>query len=526
MAKKDKNIVNDNNHDDAVMTEMVDDKKSESNQSSDNQADNIKAEEVLYDGTAVKKPKRIFSKYFLWGLTGFLTVVACILFYFIINNTAKIAELIKTINKIMMPVYFALIIAYLLAPILNFIEKKIIWPIARKMKVADSPKSRKVVRAIGILITIVLSLAFVIGLMVMMISQIVPSITKLAENYEIYVSNFQLWVKNTLSKNPTLVNAILDITGNSSEQVETYITEDMWTNISKFLPFINNDGQIDWEKMQEYLKTIIGGVGKAFSVLWNSVLGLMISVYLLAGKEKFAGRSKKLTYSIFPRHAANELIKDVRFANKTFIGFFGGKVIDSIIIGVLCFIGTTILHTPYAALVSLFVGITNIIPYFGPFIGAIPSALLIFLVDPMHPWNMIFFVIFILVLQQIDGNLIGPKILGDSTGLEGFWVIFAITVFGGCFGIPGMIIGVPLFAIIYAGLRALAAKSLTKKKLSSDSLDYVDVDFIDTEGNVHFFDFEAIEAEKKQKNANKEWVIVRIIKSIKNKKNNKNNKNK
>ena len=475
--------------------------------------DNI-AGEVLYDGTTVKKPKRIFSKYFLWGLTGFLTVVACILFYFIINNTAKVASFFNGINKIMMPVYFAMIIAYLLAPILNFIENKILYPITRKMKVKDIRRKRKVIRGIGIFITLLVAISFVFGLLFMMISQIVPSITKLLDNYPLYVDNFQQWVKNTLAKNPTLVNFILDQSGNSSEQIEDYITKDLWTNITKILPFMDNEGNIDWTMMQEYIKTILGGVGTAFKVLWNSVLGLMISVYLLAGKEKFAGRSKKLTYSMFKRHTANEIIKDVRFANKTFIGYFGGKVIDSIIIGILCFIGTTCLRTPYAPLVSLFVGITNVIPYFGPFIGAIPSALLIFLVDPMHPWNTILFVIFILVLQQIDGNVIGPKILGDSTGLEGFWVIFAITVFGGLFGIPGMIIGVPLFAIIYAGLKALAARSLNKKKLSSDSVEYIDVDYIDTEGNVHLFDHEAIENDKKAKRGNTEWIVVRLVKKI------------
>lgn len=486
----------------------------ESNNNTAKTSDAKDVETILYDGTLVKKPKRVFSKYFLWGLTGFLTVVACILFYFIINNTATIAQLFANINKIMMPVYIAMIIAYLLAPILNFIEQRILYPISRKMKVKDTPKSRKTIRGIGLFITLLLSFAFVFGLLFMMISQIVPSITKLIDNYAFYVDQFQIWVKNALAKNPKLVNFVLEQTGNSNEQIEEYLEKDLWTNISTFLPFIDSEGKIEWSMMQEYIKTILGGVGRAFSILWKSILGLMISVYLLAGKEKFSGRSKKLTYSIFKRHTANEIIKDVRYANKTFIGFFGGKIMDSIIIGILCFIGTTILRTPYAPLVSLFVGITNIIPYFGPFIGAIPSALLIFLVDPMHPWNTIFFVIFILILQQIDGNVIGPKILGDSTGLEGFWVIFAITVFGGFLGIPGMIIGVPLFAVIYAGLRGLAARSLSKKKLSSDSVDYIDVDYIDTEGNVYLFDYDKLEQDRKNNRDNREWLVIRFIKSI------------
>ena len=473
-----------------------------------------------------KRTKHIYNKYFLWGLTGFLTVLACIILYFIINNTDKIGKLFASINKIMMPVFIAMVIAYLLAPILNFIEKKMIRPLFRKMKIKDSKQTDKAVRGLGIFLTLLLVLAFIIGLTFVMISQIVPSFTKLTGSYATYVSDFQTWVKTTLGKNTTLVNIFIDVSGTSSEQLESYITDDLWSNISKFLPFINADGSINWDLMQEYIRTIIGGVGRAFSTIWNSILGLMISVYLLAGKEKFSGRSKKLTYSIFPRKTANELIYDVRFAHKTFIGFFGGKVIDSIIVAILCFIGTTIMRTPYAALVSVFVGITNIIPYFGPFIGAIPSTLLIFLVDPTHPWKALMFVIFILVLQQIDGNFIGPKILGDSTGLEGFWVIFAITVFGGIFGIPGMIIGVPLFAIIYAGLRALAARSLRKKKLLTESEDYIDIEYIDEDGTIHRFDYEAIEREKKNKKNDKEWFVVKIVKGIKHKIDNKKKKSK
>ena len=172
---------------------------------------------------------------------------------------------------------------------------------------------------------------------------------------------------------------------------------------------------------------------------------------MLASKERFAGQIKKVIYAVFERDTANITIRNFRFTHRTFIGFLPGKVIDSICIGILCFIGTSIMGTPYPALVSVIIGVTNIIPFFGPFLGAIPSTILIFVVDPMHPLNCVYFVIFVFVLQQFDGNILGPKILGDSTGLTGFWVIFAITLFGGLYGVLGMIVGVPIFAVIYAG---------------------------------------------------------------------------
>ena len=155
---------------------------------------------------------------------------------------------------------------------------------------------------------------------------------------------------------------------------------------------------------------------------------------------------------------------------------------DSIIIGLLCFIGTTLMKTPYAALVSVIIGVTNIIPFFGPFLGAIPTAILIFVVDPVHPLNCVYFVIFILILQQFDGNILGPKILGNSTGITGFWVIFSITLFGGLFGIMGMIIGVPLFAVLYAMIKSFINASLRKKKMPEETGRYVKLGAVDHNG--------------------------------------------
>ena len=193
---------------------------------------------------------------------------------------------------------------------------------------------------------------------------------------------------------------------------------------------------------------------------------------------KFASQAKKICYALFERPVANQVINACRFTNKTFIGFLGGKIVDSAIIGVLCFFGTSILKMPYAVLISVIVGVTNIIPFFGPYIGAIPSALLVLMINPV---KCIPFILFVLALQQLDGNVIGPKILGESTGLSGFWVIFSITFFGGLWGIAGMVVGVPLFAVLYAGISYLINKLLEKKALSTTTEDYEGLDHISLE---------------------------------------------
>ena len=202
----------------------------------------------------------------------------------------------------------------------------------------------------------------------------------------------------------------------------------------------------------------------------------------MINKEKFAGQFKKIVFATHDINAGNIVINNVKFVHRTFGGFVGGKVLDSIIIGLLCFIGTTIMQMPYASLISVIIGFTNIIPFFGPFLGAIPSILLLFIVDPMHPINCLYFAIFVFILQQFDGNILGPFILGDSTGLSSFWVIFSITLFGGMWGIPGMLIGVPLFAVIYAAIKSRIEMKLKKKDLPVETDEYTYVCAIDDAG--------------------------------------------
>ena len=221
--------------------------------------------------------------------------------------------------------------------------------------------------------------------------------------------------------------------------------------------------------LTQVLPNLFGGVMRFTSGLLNVVVGIIIAVYLLLSKEVFYAQVKKLMFAFFPRRAAQAVLNLTHDSNAIFCGFISGKIVDSAIIGVLCFIGCSVLQMPYTVLVSFIVGVTNVIPYFGPFIGAIPSIFIIMIDDPI---KSLIFAVFILILQQLDGNVIGPKILGDSTGLSAFWVLFAVTFFGGLFGFVGMLIGVPTFAVIYSLIRNIAEYKLGKKGMKTKTPDY------------------------------------------------------
>ncbi|MCI9142513.1 MAG: AI-2E family transporter [Lachnospiraceae bacterium] len=406
---------------------------------------------------------KINNKYLHWGLTAFAVVAAGITFYYFIFHSSNIKLGVSTIVDILKPVLFGLVTAYLLTPALNFVEDKILVPVCDKWKIKKSTRRKKVIRGLGILITAFLFVALIYILISMLVSQIVPSVQGLIANFDTYVDNVSGWITQLLEDNPEFGEYVTKTLNKYSEQFEDWVNH--------LLP-----------ETATLIKTLSLSFIGILDVLWDFVIGFVISIYVLASKDQFAGQTKKVVYALFERNTANTIIRNFRFTHRTFIGFLSGKIIDSIIIGILCFIGTTLMGTPYAILISLIIGVTNIIPFFGPFLGAIPSVVLIFVVDPMHPLNALYFAIFALALQQFDGNILGPRILGSSTGLTGFWVIFSITVFGGLFGVLGMIVGVPIFAILYAAVRSVINGMLEKKNLPGPSEEYEKVEYIDEEG--------------------------------------------
>lgn len=406
---------------------------------------------------------KVNNKYVRWGLTAFFVLAGAITFYYFIFNSSNIAAGFHVIIDVLMPVVFGLVIAYLLTPVLNFIENRILIPLCDKLKIRKTPKRRSFIRGIGILITSFLFIAIIYLLFAMLISQIVPSVEGIIENFDSYTNNVISWINQTFKDNPELGEYATKTIDSALEQLEKWLNDIIPTTVA-------------------LIKTISMSVINVLGVLWDFIIGFIISIYMLASKERFAGQTKKIIYAVFERDTANIIIRNFRFTHRTFIGFLSGKVVDSFCIGILCFIGTSLLGTPYSVLVSVIIGVTNIIPFFGPFLGAIPSTILIFVVDPMHPLNCAYFVIFVLVLQQFDGNILGPKILGDSTGLTSFWVIFAITFFGGLYGVFGMIVGVPIFAVLYAAIKSIINTMLEKKQMPKGTAEYVNVEYIDEDG--------------------------------------------
>ena len=398
------------------------------------------------------------KKYLYWGITAFLVIACSILFYYVLFHRSSFTGGIGKIIQISMPIIDGFVLAYLITPILNKVEKCIIKPIYIKADIPMTSKNKQRMRAISILLTIVLILIVFYEFFGLIIPEVIRSVQSIIFQMPVYVNNLTNWALGLIKDNPDLEIAVNLLINQYSAKIMDYVN----TNL---LPHIN-----------ELIKTLSLSVLGVFKAFWNFIIGFILSIYVLGSKEKFAGQAKKIAYALFDRKGGNELISNFRFIHSTFIGFIGGKIVDSIIIGIICFICTNIIGTPYAILVSVIVGVTNVIPFFGPWIGGIPSALLVLMVDPLQA---LYFVILILVIQQFDGNILGPKILGDSTGLSGFWVIFAITIFSGLFGVLGMIVGVPIFAVIYAAIKSVVNRLLRKKDLPTDIQPYMTVGQID-----------------------------------------------
>ncbi len=398
------------------------------------------------------------KKYLYWGITAFLVIVVSICFYYLLFHGSSFKQGFGKMLAISMPVIDGLAVAYLLTPIMNFIENKILLPILSLCKIQNTPVIKKRLRFVSIILTLIAVCSMLYGFFAMVIPSLIKSIQSIVLQFPIYINNLSVWITKILSANP-------DIENFANQLIEQYSTEiERWLNQS-LLP-----------QMNQLLKTLSLSVIGFVMSLWNLIIGFVISIYLLSSKELFSGQCKKVIYAILETKTANEFIQNMRFVHRTFSGFLGGKIIDSIIIGIICFIGTSMIGTPYPVLISVIVGVTNIIPFFGPYVGAVPSAMLVLMVDPLQ---CLYFIIFILLLQQFDGNFLGPKILGNSTGLSGFWVIFSITLFGGLFGVLGMLIGVPTFAVLLAGFKSVCNRMLKKKGLSTNTALYTTVYEID-----------------------------------------------
>ena len=382
--------------------------------------------------------KKPHIKPYLYGmLAGFGAIALSILFFFLIYRFQGFGNAISKVTGILMPFIYGAVIAYLLKPVCNTVENFLRRLLPEKMG--------STANMLAVAFSLLFGILVVYALFMMIVPQLVTSVTTLYYTAQNNIRDFVDWAskQEIIASNEQLLDFIKTSYNKLQANLEKWVKETL-------LP-----------SMQSILSGAAVGVMSFVTFLKNFVIGLIVSVYLLASRKKFGQQGKLILYSLVKPRWADLFLEEICYADKMFGGFINGKILDSAIIGVLCYIACLIFKFPSALLVSVIIGVTNVIPFFGPFIGAIPATLLILIQNPI---KALWFVLFVLVLQQVDGNIIGPKILGNTTGLSSFWVLFAILLFGGLWGFVGMIIGVPLFAVIYDVIKKLVFHGLKRNE--------------------------------------------------------------
>lgn len=381
--------------------------------------------------------REFLKKIFFQSLTAFLSLALAILLFFAILKLDELRRGFHWVVDILTPFVYGGTMAYLLKTPCGFLE--------RQFEAALPEKRKKWANLLSVIAVMLISAVILYLLLSMVLPEMWDSIVALAAAIPPKGDEFTKWVLSHLEGNEILQNYVNNAFANMEDWVKNWATTEL-------LP-----------TMQGMMGGVVTTVGSVLTVAKNIILGVIICIYLLASRKKFTRHAKALLYALFKPERADKLLSEFTFIDTTFVGFFGGKILDSAIVGLICYIFCAIMSVvagfQNAVLISVIIGVTNVIPYFGPFIGAVPAALLIFISSPR---NCLIFLIFILILQQFDGNVLGPKLLAGSVGLTGFWVLFAITLFQGLFGFVGILVGVPVFAVIYDLARRAILSGLKK----------------------------------------------------------------
>ncbi len=377
-----------------------------------------------------KTPK---ARYFYFMLAGFGAISLSILFFFAVYRFKGLGDAVDKVVDILYPFIYGGVVAYLLRPICNWYDKEFTRVLPAKYRKLANPMAVGLSMATGLLA--------VYTLIIMIGPELLRSIQNIWTTLPDRVSSFVNWATGVFGEDEELVLMF------SSAYDALYASIDDWAK----------------NTLMPYVSSIVSGVGhsviRVLQFLLDFLIGLIVAVYLLASRKRFGKQAVMLIRGVLKPRWARLVLDEIAFVDKMFGGFIDGKILDSAIIGLLCYIGCLVFHFPNALLVSAIVGITNVIPFFGPFIGAVPATLLIMLEDPIKG---LWFIAFVFALQQLDGNVIGPKILGDRTGLSSFWVLFGIILFGGLWGLVGMVIAVPLVAVIYDLIKKMVYRGLKK----------------------------------------------------------------
>ena len=385
------------------------------------------------------------KRYLYWGVTAFCVIAAALLFYFAVGNITVFGNAVSRLVSILAPFIWGLVICYLLSPLMRSVENRLFLPLARKLYRKNKKNDgRRFARALTVVFCEIVLILVLVALVYLIIPQMLSSVQTLISNSGVYVDNLSKWADGLFENYPVLDDYLGGFLDNFNTNLGNWLE-------TKLLPRVGS-----------VVTSVTSGVYGVAKSIYNLIIGIIVSIYLLSDKEGFVAAVKRMTYSVFSVETADRLRSGLNFVDRTFMSFLNGKLLDSLIIGIICYIVCSILKMPYTLLVSVIVGVTNIIPFFGPLIGAVPSALIILMVDPT---KCLIFIIFVIILQQIDGNIIGPRILGNSTGITGFWVMFSIILGGGLFGFWGLLLGVPVFVVIYSLVTSLIVKKLKRNDL-------------------------------------------------------------
>ena len=399
------------------------------------------------------------KRYLYWGVTAFCVIAAALLFYFAVGNITVFGNAVSRLVSILAPFIWGLVICYLLSPLMRSVENRLFLPLARKLYRKNKKNDgRRFARALTVVFCEIVLILVLVALVYLIIPQMLSSVQTLISNSGVYVDNLSKWADGLFENYPVLDDYLGGFLDNFNTNLGNWLE-------TKLLPRVGS-----------VVTSVTSGVYGVAKSIYNLIIGIIVSIYLLSDKEGFVAAVKRMTYSVFSVETADRLRSGLNFVDRTFMSFLNGKLLDSLIIGIICYIVCSILKMPYTLLVSVIVGVTNIIPFFGPLIGAVPSALIILMVDPT---KCLIFIIFVIILQQIDGNIIGPRILGNSTGITGFWVMFSIILGGGLFGFWGLLLGVPVFVVIYSLVTNLIVKKLKRNDLPWELEDYKELDYID-----------------------------------------------
>ena len=409
-----------------------------------------------------------YGPYIAVGVTAFAVIAAALLLFFTLFHLSALRAFLRTLAHILRPIFLGMIVAFLLLPVHRGIFGFL---------VAMTPEKRlknkgdvQFLNVLAIILSLLLAVFLLYLLLAMALPQVYLSIVGLVNAFPDYINSVQEWLQKFLADNPDIQNTVMSVYVSAAASLEDWLNADILPNLESVTTTVQWLRQSVLPNLTGVMSSVSALVVSLALLLKDLLIALIVTFYLLIRKDVFAAQSKKIVYSMLPTHVGDLVVEETRSAYRIMSGFINGKLLDSLIIGVIALVCCNLLKFPYPALLATIIGVTNVIPFFGPFIGAIPCGLLVFLDSPI---KCVYFAIFILVLQQFDGNILGPKILGDSTGLASFWVLFSILLFGGLFGFAGMVLGVPVFAMIYSVLRRLVHYGLRRRGLPEDTKFYL-----------------------------------------------------